>query len=449
MRPKVKTPAHHTDNFAELVCSNSLGSEFLTTARGVLIQEMKLFDSLIINSALKSKVPAGQALAVDRDKFAEIISEVISVNPYIEVIREEFINIPADVLEANSEYNKNKFLVIASGPLTSPNLSEEIQKLTQGKDFLNFFDAASPILTAESINMDIAFKASRYGKGETDDYINCPFYSADEYYRFQEALLSAKRAELQDFEKENMRYFEGCMPVEAIAERGKDTLRFGPLKPVGLTDPRRPNEKPYAVVQLRQDNVLGSLYNIVGFQTNLKWGEQKRVFSMIPALENLDIVRYGVMHQNIFLNSPTLLSENLSLKTHPNIYFAGQITGVEGYTESAGTGIVVARSIVSRILSRIKLNTAIDLENDNGAKNEIAPLSRLTMLGALVNYVTSADPKRFQPINSNWGLINPNPDELEKKLRKDKRLKNEFLAERALALIREDAFTKTAAMIDA
>jgi methylenetetrahydrofolate--tRNA-(uracil-5-)-methyltransferase len=449
MRPKVKTPAHHTDNFAELVCSNSLGSEFLTTARGVLIQEMKLFDSLIINSALKSKVPAGQALAVDRDKFAEIISEAISVNPYIEVIREEFINIPADVLEANSEYNKNKFLVIASGPLTSPNLSEEIQKLTQGKDFLNFFDAASPILTAESINMDIAFKASRYGKGETDDYINCPFYSADEYYRFQEALLSAKRAELQDFEKENMRYFEGCMPVEAIAERGKDTLRFGPLKPVGLTDPRRPNEKPYAVVQLRQDNVLGSLYNIVGFQTNLKWGEQKRVFSMIPGLENLDIVRYGVMHQNIFLNSPTLLSENLSLKTHPNIYFAGQITGVEGYTESAGTGIVVARSIVSRILSEIKLNTAIDLENDNGAKNEIAPLSPLTMLGALVNYVTSADPKRFQPINSNWGLINPNPDELEKKLRKDKRLKNEFLAERALALIREDAFTKTAAMIDA
>jgi len=449
MRPKVKTPAHHTDNFAELVCSNSLGSEFLTTARGVLIQEMKLFDSLIINSALKSKVPAGQALAVDRDKFAEIISEVISVNPYIELIREEFVNIPADVLEANSEYNKNKFLIIASGPLTSPNLSEEIQKLTQGKDFLNFFDAASPILTAESINMDIAFKASRYGKGETDDYINCPFYSADEYYRFQEALLSVERAELQDFEKENMRYFEGCMPVEAIAERGKDTLRFGPLKPVGLTDPRRPNEKPYAVVQLRQDNVLGSLYNIVGFQTNLKWGEQKRVFSMIPGLENLDIVRYGVMHQNIFLNSPTLLSDNLSLKTHPNIYFAGQITGVEGYTESAGTGIVVARSIVSRILSEIKLNTAIDLENDNGAKNEIAPLSPLTMLGALVNYVTSADPKRFQPINSNWGLINPNPGELEKKLRKDKRLKNEFLAERALALIREDAFTKTAAMIDA
>jgi methylenetetrahydrofolate--tRNA-(uracil-5-)-methyltransferase len=458
MRPNVKTPAHHTDNFAELVCSNSLGSEFLTTARGVLIQEMKLFDSLIINSALKSKVPAGQALAVDRDKFAEIISEAISVNPYIEVIREEFINIPADFLAHDSgnsfavneaKYNKNKFLIIASGPLTSPNLSQEIQKLTQGKDFLNFFDAASPILTAESINMDIAFKASRYGKGETDDYINCPFYSADEYYRFQEALLSAERAELQDFEKENMRYFEGCMPVEAIAERGKDTLRFGPLKPVGLTDPRRPNEKPYAVVQLRQDNVLGSLYNIVGFQTNLKWGGQKRVFSMIPGLENLDIVRYGVMHQNIFLNSPTLLSENLSLKTHPNIYFAGQITGVEGYTESAGTGIVVARSIIIKILSKIKLNTTIDFENDNGAKNGIAPLSRLTMLGALVNYVTSADPKRFQPINSNWALINPNPDELEKKLRKDKRLKNEFLAERALALIREDAFTKTAAMIDA
>jgi methylenetetrahydrofolate--tRNA-(uracil-5-)-methyltransferase len=408
---------------------------------------------LFINSALKSKVPAGQALAVDRDKFAEIISEAISVNPYIQVIREEFVNIPAHFLEASSYDDKEstldfansltescgdeeKFLVIASGPLTSPNLSQEIQKLTQGKDFLNFFDAASPILTAESINMDIAFKASRYGKGETDDYINCPFYSADEYYRFQEALLSAERAELKDFEKENMRYFEGCMPVEAIAERGKDTLRFGPLKPVGLTDPRRPNEKPYAVVQLRQDNVLGSLYNIVGFQTNLKWGEQKRVFSMIPGLENLDIVRYGVMHQNIFLNSPTLLSENLSLKSYPNIYFAGQITGVEGYTESAGTGIVVARSILSRILSKIK-------------RSQEAPLSRLTMLGALANYVTSADPKRFQPINSNWALINPNPDELEKKLRKDKRLKNEFLAERALALIREDAFTKTATMIDA
>ena len=454
MRPKIKTPAHHTENFAELVCSNSLGSEFLTTARGVLIQEMKLFDSLIINSALKSKVPAGQALAVDRDKFAEIISETISINPYIEVIREEFINIPADFLEANSEYNKNKFLIIASGPLTSPTLSQEIQKLTQGKDFLNFFDAASPILTAESINMDIAFKASRYGKGETDDYINCPFYSADEYYRFQEALLSAERAELQDFEKENMRYFEGCMPVEAIAERGKDTLRFGPLKPVGLTDPRHPNEKPYAVVQLRQDNVLGSLYNIVGFQTNLKWGEQKRVFSMIPGLENLDIVRYGVMHQNIFLNSPTLLTDNLSLKTHPNIYFAGQITGVEGYTESAGTGIVVARSIISRILTVVKPELGENgvCKQSHNAMEQWSlktPLSRLTMLGALVNYVTSADPKRFQPINSNWALINPNPDELEKKLRKDKRLKNEFLAERALALIREDAFTKTAAMIDA
>jgi methylenetetrahydrofolate--tRNA-(uracil-5-)-methyltransferase len=454
MRPKVTTPAHHTGNLAELVCSNSLGSEFLTTARGVLIQEMKLFDSLIINSALKSKVPAGQALAVDRDKFAEIISEAISVNPFIELIREEFINIPAVFVqdathEDDSAHNKNKFLVIASGPLTSPNLSQEIQKLTQGKDFLNFFDAASPILTAESVNMEIAFKASRYGKGETDDYINCPFYSADEYYRFQEALLSAERAELQDFEKENMRYFEGCMPVEAIAERGKDTLRFGPLKPVGLTDPRRPNEKPYAVVQLRQDNVLGSLYNIVGFQTNLKWGEQKRVFSMIPGLENLDIVRYGVMHQNIFLNSPVLLTENLSLKNYSNIYFAGQITGVEGYTESAGTGIVVARSIISRILRLVNFQDDENVVNGVMPRAQEAALSPLTMLGALVNYVTSADPKRFQPINSNWGLINPNPDELEKKLRKDKRLKNEFLAERALALIREDAFTKTTTMVDA
>jgi len=422
MRPQVQTPAHHTDKFAELVCSNSLGSEFITTARGLLIQEMKLLNSLIINSAIKSKVPAGQALAVDRDLFAELISKKILENPAIEVIREEFTEIST---------NSEQFLIIASGPLTSANLAREIQKLTSGKDFLNFFDAASPIIAQESINMDIAFKASRYGKGETDDYINCPFYSAEEYYKFHEALVNAERAPLKDFEKENMRYFEGCMPVEAIAERGKDTLRFGPLKPVGLRDPRHPDKRPYAVVQLRQDNVLGSLYNIVGFQTNLKWGEQKRIFSMIPGLENLEILRYGVMHQNIFLNSPVLLNKDLSLKGYPNIYFAGQITGVEGYTESAATGIAVAHALIRKILEESKT----PVTTDENAEIGVPVFPKLTMHGALINYVTSADPKTFQPINSNWALVNPNPEEIDKKILKDKKLKNEFLAKRALDLI--------------
>lgn len=414
MRPKIKTPAHHTDNFAELVCSNSLGSEFLTTARGVLIKEMQHFNSIIIESALESKVPAGQALAVDRDKFAEIITNKINTYENIKVIRDEFQSIPETILKNDS----SNYLVIASGPLTSPSLASEIQKLTGNNEFLKFFDAASPILTSDSINMDIAFKASRYGKGETDDYINCPFYDKDDYYEFWQALIDAEKAPLKDFEKEKIKYFEGCMPVEAIAARGKDTLRFGPLKPVGLTDPRTPEKKAFAVVQLRQDNVIGSLYNIVGFQTNLKWGEQKRVFSMIPGLENMDIVRYGVMHQNIYLNSPLCLNPDLSLKNKSNIFFAGQITGVEGYTESAATGIVVARNIIGQI-----------------QEQEIKPLAKETMLGALTNYISHADPKNFQPINSNWGIINTNPDDMEKKIRKNKKLKNEFLANRALELI--------------
>lgn len=414
MRPKVKTPAHHTSNFAELVCSNSLGSEFLTTARGVLIKEMQHFNSIIIESALESKVPAGQALAVDRDKFAEIITNKINAHKNIKIIRDELQLIPDNILESDS----SDFLVIASGPLTSPSLASEIQKFTGNNNFLKFFDAASPILAADSINMNIAFKASRYGKGETDDYINCPFYNKEDYYKFVEALLSAEKATLKDFEKENIKYFEGCMPVEAIASRGKDTLRFGPLKPVGLSDSRCPDRKPYAVVQLRQDNVIGSLYNIVGFQTNLKWGEQKRVFSMIPGLENMDIVRYGVMHQNIYLNSPLCLNPDLSLKNQSNIFFAGQITGVEGYTESAATGIVVARNIIGQI-----------------QKQEVKHLAKETMLGALTNYISHADPKNFQPINSNWGIINTKPDDMEKKIRKNKKLKNEFLANRALGLI--------------
>lgn len=460
MRPKVKTPAHHTGNLAELVCSNLLGSEFLTTARGVLIHEMQEFDSLIIRAAKEAKVPAGQALAVDRDLFARVITEAITNHPCIELIREEY----------RDDLTKEEgIVVVASGPLTSPHLAENITGLLRSthndvesseSPFLHFFDAASPIVSADSIDMDIAFRASRYGKGDEGegkgDYINCPFYSEEEFQEFYDALMSAERAPLKDFEKKSIKFFEGCMPIEAIAERGSQTMCFGPLKPVGLRDPRYPDRKPVAVVQLRQDNVAASLYNIVGFQTNLKWGEQARVFSMIPGLKNLEIVRYGVMHQNIFINSPLFLNENLSLrstsaslfeKVHMqglrseelgsllsvnelttsecnaadgtlrtgSIYFAGQITGVEGYTESAATGIIVARSIL-----------------DPDAK----PLSTQTMMGALANYVSHADSKRFQPINSNWGLIN-NGEPLEKQYRKNKKLRQEFLGNRAIRLIAE------------
>ncbi|MDD9898076.1 MAG: methylenetetrahydrofolate--tRNA-(uracil(54)-C(5))-methyltransferase (FADH(2)-oxidizing) TrmFO [Candidatus Melainabacteria bacterium] len=475
MRPKVKTPAHHTDNLAELVCSNSLGSEFLTTARGVLIHEMESFDSLIIKAAKHAKVPAGQALAVDRDLFAEYITKAIGEHPNIELIREEY---RGDLSQEEG------LVVVASGPLTSEYLAENISDLLKGhceelatkqsnagaksvngiatstssprndgvcpqddSPFLHFFDAASPIVEASSINMDIAFKASRYGKGETADYINCPFYEQEDFDKFYEALMAAERAPLKDFEQKSIKYFEGCMPIEAIAERGKQTMCFGPLKPVGLTDPRYPERKAVAVVQLRQDNVVGSLYNIVGFQTNLKWGEPASVFSMIPGLENLEILRYGVMHQNIFINSPLFLNSDMSMRSlrrsvilspsgrqdpiapqndKPNIYFAGQITGVEGYTESAATGIVAARSILSGLLC--------------SALND---LPRETMMGALSNYVANADPKHFQPINSNWGLINTEPENLEKKYRKNKKLRQEYLANRALKLIAEKIAEKS------
>ncbi len=339
MRPVVKTPAHHTSNFAELVCSNSLGSELLTTARGLLIAEMEMLDSLIINCAKASKVPAGQALAVDRELFAELITKKISKLSNVNIIREELTKIPEDGI-----------VIIATGPLTSEALAKQIAQLLNIKqDFLKFFDAASPIISAETINMDIAFKASRYDKGE-DDYINCPFYEEEAFEAFYQALVSAEQAPQKDFEKK-AKFFESCLPIEEIARRGKKTLCFGPLKPVGLRDPRCPDRRPIAVVQLRQDNGAASLYNIVGFQTNLKWGEQKRVFSMIPGLENAEIVRYGVMHQNIYIHSPSLLTQSLNLKNNPRIYFAGQITGVEGYTESAATGIVVARDIIAKLLS--------------------------------------------------------------------------------------------------
>ncbi len=443
MRPVRPSPAHHTDKLAELVCSNSLGSELLTTARGLLIAEMKLLDSLIIDCAEKSKVPAGQALAVDREKFAELVTERISNDPRINLIRDELKSIPQE-----------GFSIVATGPLTSEALATDIASLIGGKDFLRFFDAASPIVSADSINMDIAFKASRYDKANSTDegdYINCPFYSQEDFDKFYEALISAERAPQKAFE-DMTKFFESCLPIEIIASRGKQTLCFGPMKPVGLSDPRRETlapsgsegnshgaSRPVAVVQLRQDNAAGSLYNIVGFQTNLKWGEQKRVFSMIPGLENAEFVRYGVMHQNIYLNSPSCLTSDLNLReesfagsnsnqeqsletsqSKSRIYFAGQITGVEGYTESAATGIIVARKIIERIISGGTLE-----------------FPRETMIGALNHYVSSSDiansKQDFQPMNSNWGLINFG---VEPKLAKNKKLRNEFLVARALETIK-------------
>ncbi len=417
MRPNIQTPAHHTGNLAELVCSNSLGSQLLSTARGLLIAEMETFDSLIIQAAKHAQVPAGQALAVDRDLFANFLTERISQLANIELIRAEFNEDLEEYLKADD------YCIIASGPLSSDNLVNRLKSLLLTENindgFLHFFDAAAPIIEADSINYDIAFKASRYNKGDGADYINCPFYSEEEFNNFYNALIQAEKAELKNFEKDslkdlstNLRYFDACMPIEAIAARGLKTLTFGPLKPVGLRDPRNPDRKPIAVVQLRQDNVSASLYNIVGFQTNLKWGEQKKVFSMIPGLENLEILRYGVMHQNIFINSPIFLNKDMSLKNHSRIYFAGQITGVEGYTESAASGLFVAQNIIAKIQNS---NFNLGLE---------------TMLGSLMNYIIQADPKYFQPINSNWGLFDST--QLEKKLQKNKALKREFFVKRSL-----------------
>jgi len=458
MRPVKKTPAHHTGDLAELVCSNSLGSEYLATARGLLIREMQHFDSVIIESAIESKVPAGQALAVDRENFAQIVTAKIKAHPRIKIINEELAQIP----ETNEQ---NLFTVVATGPLTSEALAQDILRST-GSEFLNFFDAASPIVSADSIDMDIAFKASRYEKG-TADYINCPFYEKEDYDRFYDELIAAEKAPVKDFEEESIKktdFFEGCMPIDEIARRGRETLLFGPLKPVGLFDPRYQEDVPdaktggtkkncfkkaYAVVQLRQDNAVASLYNIVGFQTNLKWGEQKRVFSMIPGLENMEIVRYGVMHQNIYLDSPKILAADLSLKSQPQIYFAGQITGVEGYTESAATGIIVARSIMHKLgLLRFARNDVIDTAR-NDVIDRVEPLPRETMLGALAAYISSeeiANAKQdFQPMNSNWGIVNTDPSVMEKQVRKSKKLRNEFLANRALALIAEAGVTVRAA----
>lgn len=395
MRPVRKTPAHHTDQFAELVCSNSLRANGLTNAVGVLKEEMRLLHSLILSAADHNAVPAGGALAVDRDGFSGEVTSRLKEHPRITVLAEEVEDIPEGIV------------VVATGPLTSPALSENIKALT-GEDYFYFYDAAAPIVEKDTIDMEKVFLASRYDKGEAA-YLNCPM-NEEEWDRFYEALITADAAPLKDFEKEV--YFEGCMPIEVMAKRGKQTLLFGPLKPVGLTDPRT-GKQPFAVVQLRQDNSAGTLYNLVGFQTHLKWGEQKRVFSLIPGLENAEFVRYGVMHRNTFINSPRLLRPTYQYRDRDSLFFAGQMTGVEGYVESAASGLIAGMNAARYAL---------------GAEPLTFPQE--TALGSMANYITTADFRHFQPMNANFGLF----PSLGEKIR-NKKEKNEAIAKRALEQI--------------
>lgn len=393
MRPGVMPPAHHTDQFAELVCSNSLRGATVENAVGLLKEEMRRLNSLIIKAADATKVPAGGALAVDREAFSKYITDTLREHPRVKVINEEVTVVPSATP-----------LIIASGPLTSPALSEAIGSLT-GSQYLYFYDAAAPILVGESLDMTKVYRASRYGKGD-DDYLNCPM-NKEEYNNFWQELTTAETVPVKNFEKPI--FFEGCMPVEEMASRGIDTLLFGPLKPVGLENPVT-GERPHAVIQLRQDNFAATLYNIVGFQTHLKWPEQERVFRLIPGLEKAEFVRLGVMHRNTFINSPKVLCSTLQMIDHPEVLFAGQITGVEGYVESAASGLVAG------------LNTARLLAGD-----EPVVFPKETAHGALCQYITNTDAKHFQPMNINFGLL----PTLEERIR-DKKVKNGLIAQRAL-----------------
>lgn len=395
MRPHKSDEAHKTAYFAELVCSNSLRANNIENAVGLLKEEMRRLGSLIIQQADAHQVPAGGALAVDREGFAQSITNMVTSHPLVTVIHEE-------VTDLNS---LDGTVIVASGPLTSQALSADIQKLLDA-DYFYFYDAAAPIVTAESLNYDKVYRASRYDKGDAD-YLNCPFDTKEEYLNFWQALCSAELAPVKDFEKEV--FFEACMPIEEMASRGEDTMRFGPLKPVGLVDPRTGKEA-YAVVQLRQDNAAASLYNIVGFQTHLKWPEQKRVFGMIPGLENAEFVRYGVMHKNTYMNSPQLLDNKFSLRKNGIFYFAGQMTGVEGYVESAASGLMAGLHAARAALELPEIE-----------------FSNLTAHGALANYISNSEVKNFQPMNVNFGLIAP----LGRKIR-NKREKNAMIAQRAL-----------------
>lgn len=372
MKPKKFSPAHTSENFAELVCSNSLKAERIENACGLLKEEMRLFGSVMMEAADVSRVPAGGALAVDRDGFSGYITEKIKENPFIKVINEEVCKI-----------NTDEYTIVATGPLTSEGLSKAIGGIA-GEEYLYFYDAAAPIVTAESIDKSKVFRAARYDRG-TADYINCPM-TKPEYEAFYNELINAQTVPLKTFE--NQTVFEGCMPVESMAKRGKETLTFGPLKPVGLINPKTGKDDSYAVVQLRQDNAEGTLYNIVGFQTNLKWGEQKRVFSMIPGLENAEFVRYGVMHRNTYINSPKLLNRYYQTDKHPKVFFAGQITGVEGYVESASSGILAGYNMARLIRGEAML--------EPDAK---------TAIGSLPLYISDKSIMKFQPMNSNFGII--------------------------------------------
>ncbi|MFD0680162.1 MULTISPECIES: FADH(2)-oxidizing methylenetetrahydrofolate--tRNA-(uracil(54)-C(5))-methyltransferase TrmFO [unclassified Paenibacillus] len=395
MRPVKKTPAHISDQFAELVCSNSLRSNGLANAVGVLKEEMRMLNSLILQSADKHAVPAGGALAVDRDGFSAEVTSKLRNHPLIEVRNAELESLPDGIT------------VVATGPLTSPSLSSHLKEL-MGEEYLYFYDAAAPIVEKDSIDMSKVYLASRYDKGEAA-YLNCPM-TEEEFNIFHDALVSAEVAPIKEFEKEI--YFDGCMPIEVMSKRGKQTALFGPMKPVGLINPHT-NELPYAVVQLRQDNAAGTLYNLVGFQTHLKWGEQKRVFSLIPGLENAEFVRYGVMHRNTFINSPKLLKPTYQFINRDNLFFAGQMTGVEGYVESAASGLIAG------------LNAARFAKGQ-----ECIVFPEDTTLGSMAHYITTADFKHFQPMNANFGLFPPLGEKI-----KNKKLKNEKIALRAIEKI--------------
>ncbi len=398
MRPGAATPAHHTAYFGELVCSNSLRAAALTNAVGLLKEEMRRLDSVIMDCADAHSVPAGGALAVDRMGYAAAVTETVRNHPLIEVVEERIDAIPEEGI-----------VIIATGPLTDGALAEDIERFCGGEGF-HFYDAAAPIVSKDSLDMSVVYRASRYGKGEAA-YLNCPM-DEEEYKAFQQALATAETAEVHGFE--NKKVFEGCMPIEVMAQRGEDTMRFGPMKPVGLPDPRT-GKDPYAVVQLRQDNAEGTMYNIVGFQTHLKWGEQRRVFGMIPGLEKAEFIRYGVMHRNTYIDSPDLLTAAMESRTRPGLFFAGQMTGVEGYVESAASGIAAAYGAAARV---------------NG--EEPVPFPRETAIGSLTHYISHYEGKNFQPMNVNFGLMPP----LEKRV--PKKEKNEKIARRALAAL--DAF---------
>lgn len=398
MKPQQYTPAHQYKGFAELICSNSLKAARIGSAAGMLKEEMRILGSLTMEAAQQTSVSAGGALAVDRERFSDFITERILAHPLIEVVHQRVDHLP----EGTG--------IVASGPLTEEHLAQDIAQLC-GESYLSFFDAAAPIVTFESLDKDKVFFAARYGRGE-DDYINCPM-DKEQYEAFYEQLVQAESVQLHSFEREQMKVYEGCMPVEVMAKRGADTLRYGPLKPVGLTDPHT-GRRPWAVVQLRRENRQGSLYNLVGFQTNLKFPEQKRVFSMIPGLEQAEFVRYGVMHRNTFLDSPRLLESDLSLKKRPEIYFAGQITGVEGYVESAASGILAGHNLARRLRGEQPLQLPLDC-----------------MLGALVHYISDPSVSDFQPMGANMGILPPWQERV-----KDKTKRYELIANRGLDSLR-------------